>query len=304
MESAGARLKKIRQELGISLEDVHKKTKIHLNILKAIEGDSITNLSEVYLKSFLKIYCKFLGLNPDEYAASFKESRKSEGAVSASVAKEPQGAPVPKKPAVSLAGAAVSPIRKLFSKAVRLNIISFIKKIKGFLIFALIFVLFLFCVFSLGKFISSLAKRRTVQKRIYRVMPVKPLLSAAKPALRQEKTLPKASAQKDGQPYLSTASGNSNALKRGDSFSGIRLGIRAMQNCFVTLKADGKVVFRRTLEKGRFETWQAKEKIELSLGNAGVVELEVNGQIFSKLGRKGQARKNIVITKEGMDLGK
>ena len=73
MESPGAKLKKIRLERGISLEEVQKKTKIHLNILKAIEGDSLTNLSPVYLKGFLKIYCKSLGLSPQEYLVDYKE---------------------------------------------------------------------------------------------------------------------------------------------------------------------------------------------------------------------------------------
>jgi len=30
----------------------------------------------------------------------------------------------------------------------------------------------------------------------------------------------------------------------------------------------------------------------------------VDGQIFANLGRKGQALKNIVITKKGMDIGR
>jgi len=54
------------------------------------------------------------------------------------------------------------------------------------------------------------------------------------------------------------------------------------------------------LERGRFESWQAQERIVLSVGDAGVVELEINGQMFKNLGRKGQACKNIIITKEGM----
>jgi len=45
MESNGQRLKKLRLEKGLSLEEVQKKTKVHFNILKAIEGDSISNLS-------------------------------------------------------------------------------------------------------------------------------------------------------------------------------------------------------------------------------------------------------------------
>ena len=62
------------------------------------------------------------------------------------------------------------------------------------------------------------------------------------------------------------------------------------------------MVFQRVLERNRFESWQAKEKIEFSLGNAGAVELEINGKIFSNLGRKGQTLKNIIITKEGLTI--
>jgi len=53
MESPGTRLKRLRLEKGISLEEVHKKTKVHLNILKAIEEDNLINFSPVYLKGFL-----------------------------------------------------------------------------------------------------------------------------------------------------------------------------------------------------------------------------------------------------------
>ena len=82
--------------------------------------------------------------------------------------------------------------------------------------------------------------------------------------------------------------------------SSISLGMKAKDNCWVQVKADGKVVFQGVLKKGRFEHWQAKEKIELSLGNAGVVELEVNDKNIASLGRKGQVLKNILITRSGL----
>ena len=40
-DSAGEKIKSARLQKGLSLEEVHKKTKIHLNILKAIEEDSL-----------------------------------------------------------------------------------------------------------------------------------------------------------------------------------------------------------------------------------------------------------------------
>lgn len=74
MESAGARLKKLRLERGFDLEEVQKKTKIHLNILRSIEEDNFINISPVYLKGFLKLYCQFLGVDPKDYLVDYKEA--------------------------------------------------------------------------------------------------------------------------------------------------------------------------------------------------------------------------------------
>jgi hypothetical protein len=71
----------------------------------------------------------------------------------------------------------------------------------------------------------------------------------------------------------------------------------------VQLKVDGKLVFYKTLERGRSKSWQAKQKMELSLGNAGGVEMEVNAQHIKNLGKRGQPIRNIVITeKEGLKI--
>jgi hypothetical protein len=69
------------------------------------------------------------------------------------------------------------------------------------------------------------------------------------------------------------------------------------------VRVDGKVAFQNILKKSRAESWQAKERIVLSVANAGVVDLEVNGKLISNLGRRGQALKNITVTKEGLTTG-
>lgn len=277
MESPGARLKKLRLEKGLSLEEVQKKTRIHLNILNAIEGEGLTNLSSVYLKSFLKIYCKFLGVDPNDYISGYKESAARQSA-NAALSKEPPAAI--KGPVAAVNLGAIMPGKKA---------------IKIF-VFLLIGIFLLLALFNLGKNISSrrakearpqrreLTLKKTIKVKREKgetvVEKIKPLVVTPKP-INQE-PLPK----KEALP------------------GGIRLGIRARENCWIYLKADGRVLFQRILEKGRFESWQAKDKIELSIGNAGAVELEVNGQIFSNLGRKGQPRKNILITREGLNLGR
>jgi len=252
MESSGAKLKNARLQKGLSLEDVHKKTKIHLNILKALEEDSLVNFSPVYIKGFLKIYCKFLGIDPRDCIPSYKE---------------------PAAEITRLSGSKEKPVASL--KLPRWNFFLFkgihIKpKVIGL---AALIIILLVGLFNLGRFISIKASRR-LPKRIEPSAIVSPFKPHPKlPVVRLQ---------------------NLAVIKI------ITLDIYAKDNCFIQAKCDGRIIFQNILKKGRSESWQAKEKIELSLGNAGAVELEVNGKRISGLGRKGQALKNILITKEGL----
>ncbi len=253
MESVGAKLKSVRLQKGLSLEEVHKKTRIHLNILKAIEEDSLVNFSPVYIKGFLKIYCKFLGVDPRDCISDYKEPQAPISCVSDSKVKPAPSFKIPSLRLFSLRAMHIKP--KVLAAAI-------------------IILIFIISLFNLGKFISLKARR--MSKRTGEMPAV--VLS------RAENRVP------------ITKLSNSPVVKI------ITLDIHARENCFIQVKSDGRVMFQNILKKGRFESWQAKDKIEISLGNAGVVELEVNGKRMSGLGRRGQALKNILITKEGLSI--
>jgi cytoskeletal protein RodZ len=313
MDQTGAALKKLRLEKGISLEEVHKKTKIHPNILKAIEGDSLTNLSPIYLKGFLKIYCNFLGVDPKPYTSQVKPEPK----------KEPKAEPRPKAPAKKAEGKKAPPktqaphvaslvikkgavvLKKLGARLKKISVQGLIylrshaQTIKRAVFFILSIVIILFVFSSCVRFVSARFKafnerRKSTAAKIQK-QPVKiPAKPAPKLTTRPSAAAPSVSSSETAVKAVVPAAESKEVSPV------IRLGVRAKGNCWVSVKVDGKVVFQRTLEKGRFESWQAKDKIELSVGNAAAVELEVNGQLFSNLGRKGQALKNILITKDGL----
>jgi cytoskeleton protein RodZ len=246
-----------------------------LSILKAIEGDSLTNLSPVYLKGFLKIYSKFLGVDPKDYVDDYREPSYK---VSERIARKQVQVEID-KPFFKIPSIKLPPIRlnkKIITVCVYLAI--------GFIIWMILF--------NLGKFIAS--KRKISAKNNIH----SPIQSQQK---NNKKTIIPQKIQSQAG-VLTTKVAAASSPK--EIISGISLGIRTHENCWVSLRVDGKLVFQRVLEKGRFESWQAKSKIELSLGNAGVVELEINGQVFSNLGRKGKPLKNILITKEGLKIGR
>ncbi|MGN8832604.1 helix-turn-helix domain-containing protein [Selenomonas montiformis] len=58
--------------------------------------------------------------------------------------------------------------------------------------------------------------------------------------------------------------------------------------CWTEVKADGKTVFEGTVEKGKTESWKGREKVVITAGNAGAVELKLNGKELGKAGKTGQ----------------
>jgi len=69
---SGRDLKKLRQAIGIQLEDIFEVARISISILKAIENDEFQNLpSLIYLRNFLKSYAEILHLDPEKVADSY-----------------------------------------------------------------------------------------------------------------------------------------------------------------------------------------------------------------------------------------
>ncbi len=78
------------------------------------------------------------------------------------------------------------------------------------------------------------------------------------------------------------------------------LTMTAEQNCWVEVTADGEIVISRILAAGESETLEAHGEIVLSVGNAGGLAIRVNDQPALPLGRSGEVRKNIVITRQSL----
>lgn len=278
MEIIGARLKKARLEKGISLEDAQKKTKIHLNILKAIEEDNLSNISPIYIKGFLKIYSKFLSVDISGNLPAHKGHLSEAGIF----------LKTKEKPGLSL---------KAVLKQLK-PFLSFIKiKRVVVVLLAIVAVLFIFKgLAALKNRIKTInAQSASIQKALPQKAPAQKISAQKAPA---QKTLP--------LPQQAVIPAKINepakpALKKS-VIEPIRLSILAKDDCWITLKADGKVIFQGTLKKGKSENWQAEQKIEFSLNNSGAVSLIVNGEHIPSLGKKSQALKNILVTKEGLNI--
>src|SRR6185436_17965464 len=78
------------------------------------------------------------------------------------------------------------------------------------------------------------------------------------------------------------------------------LTLHAQQSCWVEVAADGETVLSRVLSQGETATLEAQGEIVLSVGNAGGLSFAVNDRRGVPLGRSGEVRRNVVITRQNL----
>ncbi len=119
---------------------------------------------------------------------------------------------------------------------------------------------------------------------------------------RQAPTLPAASlsAQPVARVYATTAPAPAPAEVLESEQGALALTLSAKAECWVAVRADGQTVLNRVLNRGEVERVQAHGEIVLSVGNAGGIDFRVDDKPGVPLGRSGEVRRNIVITRESL----
>ncbi len=75
----------------------------------------------------------------------------------------------------------------------------------------------------------------------------------------------------------------------------IVVDVNLLERSWLSVTADGENLFEGTPEEGFEETWTAEESLELTTGNAGGVEISINGEEAVVLGNPGEVM-NLEIT--------
>lgn len=70
------------------------------------------------------------------------------------------------------------------------------------------------------------------------------------------------------------------------------LSATAIEEVWVNIAIDGKEEVQELLLAGDSRTWEAEESLEIKVGNAGGIKMEMNGEPLESLGERGQ-----VVTK-------
>lgn len=262
----GDMLRAERERQGLSVKDIEKGTSIRALYIESIENGDFSQLpGEVYTKGFIRNYANFLKMDADAMVKRYMEENHPEKAAAQaeqeSVNEEKTVKAEPIKEKTSFATG--SDFRDRVEKS---------HKNQNMLLLAVLVLLVGAGAFYMLNSGSSESPAKTTA-------PV------------QNTTSQQAKNTKAEQQASATAETPKKA-------EGVEIVAKLSDNCWTQVKADGKTIFEGTLQKGKTETWKAKEKLVITAGNAGAIELKINGKESGKMGDRGQVAEKI-YTPEG-----
>lgn len=88
MGTLGALLRGMRESRGVSLDDMARATRVGRSHLEALEAETLADLpAPVFVKGFIRAYCAFLQLAPEEALARYRELEAQRGPAEAAAAR-------------------------------------------------------------------------------------------------------------------------------------------------------------------------------------------------------------------------
>ncbi len=261
MIQIGPALKEARSKKSVSYDDVHLKTKIHPRILQLLEEEKFDKIpSPLFVKSFLKTYAEYLELSPEELVGAY-EKRNGGREVE-------QTMYIPSTIERQNAAAAIN--RQYI-------VIPIACAIAGIL---------LYMGYDMLRHMKPWKVNNRATVAIKKNIGKPAVIPAPKP-LEKEK--------KQGEWLRSVEQGNFPKLSKRTRLD---LTIRAIDDVWMRVTCDGKVLYESILKKGNIETWVAENKIEIWSGNSSNMALTLNK---SSLGSPGKGVvKKMVISHDGV----
>lgn len=253
----GDKLRAERERQNLTIQDIAKGTSIRALYIEAIEKGEYGQLpGTVYAKGFIRNYANFLKIDADVVVRQFMEENHPEEIAAAEEAKQQLAeAEEANKAEVKAKLATGNEYREQVSSS---------SNRQNSLLIALIVLLVGAGAYYLFAMEDSSAPK-TATKAVTQ--------TAKTPAAKSQQA--KEPAQVKEQP----------AAKKVE---GVELVAKFSDKCWTQVIADGKTIYEGTIDPGKTETWKGKEKVVITAGNAGAVEMKVNGQDMGKAGNIGQ----------------
>jgi cytoskeletal protein RodZ len=255
MTSIGERLRRQRLQNRISIEKVSLDTKIGIRLLEAIEAEQFEKLpGGVFRKSFVLQYAKALGLDPEEIAADLTHLTDFDD--------------VPAVPSIDMIKERDRKFASGFTFRGDLGGLS--GSTIGSLIAAVGVMMACALIYSWWQ-----APRQATAARVETA-------AAPPPPAQTQQAQPQ-------NPPADQAAAPAPQTPQADG-APVRVGLSADEKTWISISSDGKTVFANALEAHETKVVEASAKVRLTIGNAGGVEISLNGKPIGPVGPRGQIR--------------
>jgi cytoskeleton protein RodZ len=245
----GDNLREAREDLGVTLLDAERETRIHRRYLEALENEDEAVLPPaVYTRGFIRTYCQYLGLNPDGMLDLFGPREAVERR------------------------ADLRPIPAQFStpRSISLRPVAAL----GILVMVVLLLAYLWAQYN--SFVESLnlAEQASIARTAV------PVVAAAKPSPSPSPIL----AASPGPVELASTPTPPPTPARG-----LVVEARILERTWMEVWTDERQVLAETIQPGTSRTFQAEHQVKMRVGNAAGVHVIVNGTSQGQLGARGQA---------------
>ena len=259
----GELLERARREKGLSLRDAENATKIRTRYLEGLEREDYSMLpDQVYVQGFLKTYANYLGLDGEELAQDFRERRAPRRERQFNF-ERPRSSEF-ERPVISPGGLAGAERRRVSGATI------------------LTVVLALILITLVGGALYYVGSRSAATPDTGDAARVVPAPAERKPAPVRG---PEPAPVEEEAPAPETPPPAPDEAADGDVDVVVRVGDRAS---WLNVEADGTVVYYETAQAGLVLNFEGREYVSVTAGDAGAVEVEVDGRNVGPLGYTGQ----------------
>jgi len=276
-ETLGKYLKNQRESKKISLREVAKNTRVREHILRAIEEDRQNLLPPAtYVKGFLLAYAKYLRLDPNDVLLRYERALKGELITPPSIQ-----SPGPKQE-IPPTQASTPKQKVLWNTKQTWVVVGVI--VVSFVVF------YFFSPYSSKPPMEPIPGKLVEKKSPIAPSPpvtATPQPPEGKPVVQEKKPL--------------APSAPVTATTPVQEKKAISLQLKAIEETWLSLQVDDQSGKEMILKPGEGTTIQASGRILMKLGNAGGLDLVLNGKPLGKSGRSGEVL-NLIVTSQGVEV--
>ncbi|MBR1398491.1 MAG: DUF4115 domain-containing protein [Selenomonadaceae bacterium] len=120
---------------------------------------------------------------------------------------------------------------------------------------------------------------------------------AQNPPVQTEQQNPESSSSSSSATPASAQTPSDNTNVPASNFDGVQVQAKFTDKCWTKVIADGQVIYEGIPEPGAILSWQAKDRISVTAGNAGAVEFIENGNSIGVAGNVGAVVEKTFVRK-------